>query len=1737
MEFARNEELVVELKDNVDCTTLLPVEVAVLPRGTYPKCLAFHPERAILAMGIDAFVIAVDLQTGCRVGRVDLRQSPAKLEFNREGTLLAVATQELNVIAINTMNWRHRVLAPYRGPDISGVEVPLLAVTSGSRPAVFFTKYGKDALRMASAVKGEGEAGSGGGRSGVVPGLVRKERGHTWGLKARLDVKKPIVGLAAHPTDNILAVLGGDGILRAYNISLDSLNPMWNIAVGNIDPPQGPLLTGILEFAPHPYQEGSAMMMQGTTGGSFCVYECLARSEPRVVLRDSTPDGAPVIGMGVHKDSRCVLVFSANRKQKVKVRAWRVFGSPRAPGAVLHAVPLTLDMKEATGRVRAGDTRGHHVPFHSRSKKPSFLNAGGIGPPSWQSLWSVADSSAKGLQGLQTDQLLHPVTTGVQLHGSLGVVALQQSPPLALLANPSLCNMAVGVLSPAEAALSRATATVPLLRVLSVRQPGGFWPGLAVSPLHTALDFWQGTGGFDPKLKFPCHLYYLDGSRLCKYGLASRSSGTVAKLPEASTVGSGQASSLVPRTFVHSPITHKWLVFLEAVDPVAATERGASFRFCLVRDNTPEVSWTQSGKFGTFLGPSHLHFAVLPADTAHVSVYITATCGATSSPLYMIILDRPCKPDPCLYAGPAALLVPDPAKADLAWASRRGTRTNPSSRRATVQDDIGGAKQGEAEGEEGSGVVLWMTSDSKLAMGQLPEAPSHYIADDESSDDEEAGATPNLGRIVPVHELALRPAERLVSVAWQNLTATEVPLAPNMCAAAVLTSQRLLIVRGDLAPVASLDTATLSMGLPHPITSLLWAGPALLFATAAGQVKQVSWDSTVYHVCSVASSPPAVLAGLTADAALLLRATGRGGARELATRAVGVLQPLALGWCGLALAGLLPKGISAARAGLQHLLEHFDAGQVSGQLLWALIGCWCWDVAAMLANQSSSAESSTCVAANAAAGKWSLVLSALVGEYERSVYSPRPAPRGSPLHSKFLACAAGAISHGQFSAARECLRCAGEWEDLVTVMVCQADFKALRDTANAMETNYSTQVGVTGAAQAAEVARMCRAAVAAYERKGLQAALDGGAAASAPPGSVNNGVGPLGAAPAPGAGGVSASAARDWSMRLVAADGSVLVNAMDWDLAGPGKIPQMETSAFNLPTGLLGEGELGPIPRAAAADPGAYLGLSAAAAEAAALAAAGMAELDGTPLDLQPTVSGSGSALGRSNTGGLDDAASDVSSSTATDAAASTVGAAPATSAQAAARADFLDFGKDKDGFISDDDDVERSSEGSFPAARAASKFSIRIRSKDEAAAAQAAAAAASLSEAAKNLRIGPLPGPGAKPGGPATLGLKGPPGTRAKPAPLQAPSAPASAPVVDPFEDFFTSLATPTSQTCAPSITPPGPSPLPTPGAVALPKPPGSTPLIPAPGLKPLIPPPGGAPARPGAVPLLRPPGTGTGPGLIAPPPGSAPRIPGPGAPSAPSAPPPASANSQLDDLLPSFFPAAPMAPSPTPSAPPLGGGPLLDFDMDDLLNPLAPPKGAALTPPSTTLAGPSSPELYLGGVAAMETGDWGRAKGQFAAALATLAREPRAVNHDERVRTVAHYYAAVALVAEAGSAPGLRGARLYRFAAALEHLDDKHRIALLRESVNRNKPLANYRYCADLLTVLISKCLADGAGLAMSALAALQEDLDACDRAGSNNKAIPADENLEDFAAIAAASASAQDLDLLLGPLLRGS
>lgn len=175
---------------------------------------------------------------------------------------------------------------------------------------VFFAKYGGEMVRYAFITKGV-EVDS--------KGVARAQKEGSWGVKLKMDVKKPVVGLATHVKDNQLVVMHADGVLRGYAITAAALVPLYSVQV---DLALGKSTSmGVLKMVPHPFVPGGVLILQGARGGSFCVMEEVGRSEPRAVVRARVPGSNLLLGMDLYRPARLVLVFSqAPASSKLKVR-------------------------------------------------------------------------------------------------------------------------------------------------------------------------------------------------------------------------------------------------------------------------------------------------------------------------------------------------------------------------------------------------------------------------------------------------------------------------------------------------------------------------------------------------------------------------------------------------------------------------------------------------------------------------------------------------------------------------------------------------------------------------------------------------------------------------------------------------------------------------------------------------------------------------------------------------------------------------------------------------------------------------------------------------------------------------------------------------------------------------------------------------------------------------------------------------------------------------------------------------------------------------------------------------------------------------------------------------------------------------------------------------------------------------------------------------------------------------
>jgi hypothetical protein len=90
-----------------------------------------------------------------------------------------------------------------------------------------------------------------------------------------------------------------------------------------------------------------------------------------------------------------------------------------------------------------------------------------------------------------------------------------------------------------------------------------------------------------------------------------------------------------------------------------------------------------------------------------------------------------------------------------------------------------------------------------------------------------------MGSAAATYSLPLLANEKVLQVSWQALQ--QELKEPRSCAAAVLTTHRIMIVSGDLKLITSAAAGGGALAAVHGITSMCWAGPALLYATVLGE--------------------------------------------------------------------------------------------------------------------------------------------------------------------------------------------------------------------------------------------------------------------------------------------------------------------------------------------------------------------------------------------------------------------------------------------------------------------------------------------------------------------------------------------------------------------------------------------------------------------------------------------------------------------------------------------------------------------------------------------------------------------------------------------------------------------------------------------------------------------------------------------------------------------------------------
>ena len=292
----------------------------------------------------------------------------------------------------------------------------------------------------------------------------------------------------------------------------------------------------------------------------------------------------------------------------------------------------------------------------------------------------------------------------------------------------------------------------------------------------------------------------------------------------------------------------------------------------------------------------------------------------------------------------------------------------------------------------------------------------------------------------------------VVQVAWQSLVDpsgdfhADSPGADEAaaCLVAITLSDRVVFLNDRLEHVST----CLLPGDVGSAVSSLWVGPSLLVSTSDNQIMYMSIDGTAHHACSTMMGPPVKLLAATGDRIMYVyRTSGSAdGPVEPATRAWDPVPMMMLGWTQLAAISILPEGMQRARKSLLSLISSYGATRIPPGVL---------DILAFHGFADLSAAAATCSELpmmsdmrkkvfQATSGDWDPVVRALLTEYEESEYYPDHPEEHSLLFQKMVVLARSAELHGRFKHARMLFEAAGAWRELLALCLFQGDFEALQ---------------------------------------------------------------------------------------------------------------------------------------------------------------------------------------------------------------------------------------------------------------------------------------------------------------------------------------------------------------------------------------------------------------------------------------------------------------------------------------------------------------------------------------------------------------------------------------------------------------------------------------------------------------------------------------------------------------------
>eukprot|EP00884_Botryococcus_braunii_P023317 jgi/Botrbrau1/966/Bobra.114_1s0009.1 len=970
----------------LDVSSMFGVDYNRLFGGVQVRTVALHPRQPIVAVAALGMLAEFDLPSRCKFSSTEVASTVVCMSYNLDASMLICLTAERGLIAFSPQTLRRRTLLEPTHKTEKLLKFAHLAISAGPKPLIFFCQHGSAALRLVQ----------------TAPSAAPGSRGtDKQGTTVKMDSKRNLVGLAGAPQRSAASLhllSGGNAVML----------------------PKGGVTQAQLCAEAHPFLPGGVLLGLATNMGSVALLEMMARSEARLIGRDKVSTIGPIIvGLGFNLATSTLMVFMKDKKGHVHASAWQLIGAQEASSWA------RLSLEPALLRDVMGDAFGPVAQPAAPDQATSSPDQ------AWKGLWTASPPwIGNGSVAASSEDVVR-----VHVHRILGTTILQWRGRSYW---EGVGRTPIGQLDVADAAGARRLLSLGVVDAVDAAQVAASLGQPSLAPHHSVLDAWSPSAG--RRVEVPNHIYLIDNGHLSFYSPVTDKVAVRASLPR---TNAGQQALAVQKV-EYSSAQAAWLLFFRVMTSAGAGSKieAGSYQFTLLFEADAPLEaesavnpWLLPGVAGAFAGAHDEYYAVLSNSSLVVKVY--ATKATSNKPPAVRKLEVGLRGALGIFPGPPWTSLPK-------WVSPPLLFLGPTP----------------ACRWYGPSVALFLLSSSPV-----PPQYRHSCCAMLRSRTHEVVGSGNTGpgsrnqRRERDADLAVAkrssvlerpdgpPPKGVAALAVPELTSPPTASLPSSLARACCRwrGRALLdLFRGGGSATLRLIASTplLRVACPHHLLPVGRPRPALLQLCPPGTAVGVGRK----HCAGVLpwGRSPGALAAALPDRLLVARGGTATGHVEVSARYAAMLQPLLLGWASLAARGILPGGLWRARRHMGILIGSYDSSMVTADLLRTLVAQGFSDVALALSGADAPHLAPGDVAAvQAGAGKWKDAVHMALAEYRRSIYYPgAPAP-GSALKTHLVAVGRAMAAYGHFVEARECWQAAGQWAELLPLLVMQADFDSL----------------------------------------------------------------------------------------------------------------------------------------------------------------------------------------------------------------------------------------------------------------------------------------------------------------------------------------------------------------------------------------------------------------------------------------------------------------------------------------------------------------------------------------------------------------------------------------------------------------------------------------------------------------------------------------------------------------------